>query len=460
MALAATGVFEVRNGGSDSNAGYFNPSGSSPGTDYSLQDAAQVTIDGASITATVQATTTQLLIAGVSVASAWNRNGLRITGGTATAGLYEITAVNTGTNVITLDRSAGTSTQTATGAMGGALASPGQLAALMTTALQVGYVKYHATAYTATSASTNVSGGCVSGTNGTLYVGYDTTRATTNTDANRPTFKIGSAVSTATLFGGTGIYGVGNFVLDGNSQTTSRGFNSRGVVWNCLFQNCTTTACAGNSGGTPLAYFCAATGNSSTSFSGLTTIFCEAYANTATPFSSTYSSHWCFAYGNTGGSTDGFNSCVGDHLVAYGNGRDGFLWSALGVQAVTNGIAEANGRYGANVSNGAGVVLLTNFASYNNTSGRSNATGLLVDRGAITGSGSFFTNAASNDFSLNNTAGAGALCRAAGFPATYPRGTTASYADVGAAQHQDSGGGGGVAVPTAVFGAGGVQIAC
>jgi hypothetical protein len=54
-----------------------------------------------------------------------------------------------------------------------------------------------------------------------------------------------------------------------------------------------------------------------------------------------------------------------------------------------------------------------------------------------------FTNAAGGDFSLNTTAGGGALVRAAGFPGVYPGGTTTGYKDGGAAQHQDSGGGGG-----------------
>jgi len=57
--------------------------------------------------------------------------------------------------------------------------------------------------------------------------------------------------------------------------------------------------------------------------------------------------------------------------------------------------------------------------------------------GEITLTGDPFTDSANWDFTLNNTAGAGALCRAAG---------VRSYRDVGALQHQDAGGsGGGVA---------------
>ena len=46
-----------------------------------------------------------------------------------------------------------------------------------------------------------------------------------------------------------------------------------------------------------------------------------------------------------------------------------------------------------------------------------------------------FTNAAGNDFSLNNTASGGADCRAAGFPGAMQTGGT-GYPDVGALQHQ------------------------
>lgn len=445
MALSQTGVIEVRAGGSDSNSGYFNPSGSSPGTDYTLQDAAQCTIDGVSITATVQATTTQVQIGGLSAPSVatWNRNSLRITGGAMTAGLYEIVAVNSGTGIITLDRSAGTAAQTGTGAMGGALASPGQAGVYTGTnnGLTV-FVKYNATPFTATSASTNVSGGCVNNATGTTFVGYDTTRTIVNVDANRPTFKIGASVSSANLFAGTGSQVVRNFILDGNSQTSSRGFFARGIVVRCLAQNCTTAGIADNgSQGTAVAQYCAATA-CAIGFDTLSAFYCDAYSNTTSGFSSCVYAVNCVAYGNTGATVDGFVNVLRTvNCVAYGNGREGFRYSAAnGTCLNVNCVAEGNSGYGYNVTTGSSLMALVNCASYNNTSGRSNTGGYpIADQGAITGSGSFFTNAAGGVFTLNNTAGAGALLRAAGFPATSADGLTASYADVGSAQHQDSG---------------------
>ena len=76
------------------------------------------TIDGVTVTAIVQATTTTILIAGYSVLANDIGNLIKITGGTGLAGTYQITAVNTGTNIYTLDKSAGTVGQTLTGKSG------------------------------------------------------------------------------------------------------------------------------------------------------------------------------------------------------------------------------------------------------------------------------------------------------------------------------------------------------
>lgn len=75
-------------------------------------------------------------------------------------------------------------------------------------------------------------------------------------------------------------------------------------------------------------------------------------------------------------------------------------------------------------------------ASTTPTSGRIDTTGagsIITELDAIALSGSPFTNAAAGDFTLNNTAGAGASCRAASL-------FWGGYADLGAVQHQDAGG--------------------
>ena len=63
----------------------------------------------------------------------------------------------------------------------------------------------------------------------------------------------------------------------------------------------------------------------------------------------------------------------------------------------------------------------------------------------VTLTGDPFTNAAGGDFSLNNTAGAGAACRNAGFPGAMIDGTNEGFADIGALRHEDPAGGGGLA---------------
>lgn len=94
-----------------------------------------------------------------------------------------------------------------------------------------------------------------------------------------------------------------------------------------------------------------------------------------------------------------------------------------------NCIAESNGTLG--WFGGTSRYTLINSASYLNGTARSSAgTGAVFDIGAILGTGSFFTNAAARDFTLNATAGAGALLRATGFPATLAG--LAKYADIGA----------------------------
>lgn len=78
-------------------------------------------------------------------------------------------------------------------------------------------------------------------------------------------------------------------------------------------------------------------------------------------------------------------------------------------------------------------------ASTTPTSGRIDTTGagtIITEINDIALSGSPFTDASTGDFTLNNTAGGGADCRAASL-------YWGGFADLGAVQHQDAGGGGG-----------------
>ena len=425
MALSRTAYLEVRYGGNDLNAGYFNPAGGSPGTDYSLQDSPQVTIDGATVTAAVHTTTTQINITGVTVSSAWNRNGLRITGGTATAGLYEITAVDVGNNRVTVDRSAGTAAQTVQGRMGGALATAGQASALINLAGAAIMCKYNASDYLITSVSSNVSGGCVTLSDGVILCGYDTTRSLSNTDANKPTFK--ATLSATTIFGSADAQ-VRNVRLDGDNQTTSRGFHSSfsGHQLRCEGVNLTNGFIAGGQ-----SSYCKATGCSGAAvFSGTgVRKYCVAMNNTVTGFSGG-SNFNCMSLNNTGATSDGFtNPKTANRCVAYGNGRDGFrVTTSNSVFELTNCASEGNTGYGYQEASGFSRLVLNKCADHGNTARSLDSTVDIVDLDPITGGGSLFTNAAGGDFSP------AAALKGVAFPSVMLDGTTANYEDVGAAQ--------------------------
>lgn len=119
MAVNATAIWRVRPSGSNSNGGGYDPGIASPGTDYSQQNAAQVTFDGVTITATTAGISATITISGYTPAATDVANAVNITGGTNfITGWYFI--VSTGVGTWTLDRNCTTGAGAAmTGAMGG-----------------------------------------------------------------------------------------------------------------------------------------------------------------------------------------------------------------------------------------------------------------------------------------------------------------------------------------------------
>lgn len=428
VALGATGFNTVAGVATTAS-----PTSGSWAVDYSQQDAVQNSLTGLSTAAA------NAIILTASATVAMVGNGVVITGGTNfTTGVYQINSVSAGVS-ITVDRTCTTAAgASGTAGVGGALASPGFAGSLATVAGIKTFVKYHATVYTATSASTNIAAGCVLGTTNTYWAGYDSSRWLLNYDTNRPTFKIGSAVSSATLFIGTNnTYLLNNFILDGNNQTSSRGSLQSGFFWRCKAINCNTGGLIQNTG-TAVAVYCEATACSTTvPISVNTAMACQSYANTVSGMT-TSNGFGCISYANSGGSSSGIVAMATTLLVncvAYNNGLYGFD-TGNNVARILNSVAESNANVGYFVN--AGTAMLEKCASYLNTSGRSTSGGLLVDSNPVVGSGSFFVDAANGNFALNNTSGAGALLRGLGFPALFPAGLTASYPDIGAAQHLES----------------------
>lgn len=452
MALASTQVWEVRTTGDPANSGGFNSAAA--GTDRSQQDAPHVIIDGVTITATVNATTTDLDIVGYTVSAADVGNTIRITGGTMTAGTYQIDSIPAAGRW-RLDRSAGAAGQTGTGRMGGAQSDPALVAAVSVGLNQI-WIK--SGTYLITSATQNVAGGCISTPNGgQKWWGYQTTRGDF---AALPILRA-SGINTATIFAlSQNDCKLINIEVDGQSLVAIRGISAigRSLILNCRARNCTNTGIRSSSTGTFIAG-CGVTGCTTAGFAfedaggGVqSSIYgCWARGNTVTGFSLVaMQATRCISAGNTGATTDGFHltaaASVAVDCTAYGNGRDGFRATSVNETRLVNCISEFNTQSGFNFTgSGVNMTMVSCAAALNGT----NVLGLanvLVNCSFVTGTSTFFTNAAAGDFSVNSTTTGGGLIRSNGFPVSYIDGLTLNYPDRGAVQTSGNpvtGGGGG-----------------
>lgn len=365
---------------------------------------------------------------------------------------------------------------TGDGSVGNPWATPGKAAGAFAAGDTV-FIK--AGTYTFTTSTPNIAGGIVNLTgNGSdslldSWIGYDTNATVLNTDANRPLFQVASSgLTSASVYTYNPASTVGNLLirnirLDGQLKTGIKGWDIRGNAAGSMLQNLTAENCTNNgispAAGNNFVIGCQITGCSTAAafYPGSRTYVyaCTANANTISAFNSSASGgvvyDRCIAYGNTGGSTDGFNIAGGTvqmtamNCISYGNGRDGFRNDSGNARGLwfTNCAAVANGSYGFNRSGNSPMILHLCAGGIPNTSGNEN--GITHSFGFITLTVDPFTNAAGGDFSLNNTAGGGAALRAIGYPGIFPGGTTTGYLDIGAAQHQDSGGGG---LASSIFG--------
>lgn len=434
MALASTTVWEVRTTGSDPNGGGFNPSRAGAGADRSQQDAAHVVIDGTTISATVHTTTTQITLVGYTVsdtAGTGDRgNVVQITGGTATAGFYEITAADVANNRWTLDRAPGTAGQTVVGSMGGALAT-------MTKAKNsavAGNTIYQAPGNYATGAIDLTTVASLDRSNPLTVIGYG---AGGRADRTSGPVLLANAASITVLRPGNCIY-VENVTVNANGNASVTGFNvdfSQGRVSRCTAVGC-ATGFTSNNGASVYADCLADTCGTGFAGSGVA-IGCVSKLHTSIGFGCGAAVD-CIAYGGTGSATGFRGSVQCTNCTAYGNASHGF-WLFSAPAFARNCISYGNGGYG--FGEVYAFLRVQSCAYGGNTSGNLNGTPSALSAGNVSLTGDPFTNAAAGDFGLNNTAGAGAACRAAGIPGAFPGGTTTGYPDLGAVQHQDSGGG-------------------
>lgn len=191
MAISGSTVWEIRQGGDDTNGGGYVATG----TDYTLQDTAQLSLtDLACTTGGVILTSAT---GGFTAAMIGNLIHIN-TGTNFVVGFYEIVG-HTDTNTITLDRdpTSGGNGSSGEGKVGGALASLGMVGWAWT---QTGsdsnttianthtvFVKYSATSYTMDN-TVNASGGAIIlAANRSCYIiGYDDDRSIECQPINRP----------------------------------------------------------------------------------------------------------------------------------------------------------------------------------------------------------------------------------------------------------------------------------
>jgi hypothetical protein len=449
MALSASIVWEVRPSvGSDSNGGGFDPSVTSPGTDYSQQNSAQF-----SGTAGTAAGTAAFTDVGHSFTSADVGNLICIASGSGfTAGWYTIVSVAAGT--ATLDRSPGTGT-VAHWALGGALLTFQNL--INNSVMPNGNLVYikNTGNVVLTNFISNLGVQCAFGRPSCFgVIGYGTTRG----DATQAT--ITTSTNSVSLFGGdTMKCYFTNIIFSTTAGTPALGFTQTGSSFptlaftNCKFTgftqaisasvftftmiNCEVASCTSSTGAISLGtnqvaatfngcYFHGNTGpavtmtNSGNGFNGtLLFTFCVLYLNgkgisgQSASNSNTNSAAWvlinCAIVSNTGdgivmGNSSGTNYCPLTLINCVIENNGGY-----GVDIGTAAAASTNS-WGPTIVNGA------NNAYRNNTSGDRNNFPALPGDVALTGEP--FNNISSGDFTLNSTAGAGAACKAAGFQST------------------------------------------
>lgn len=467
MSLDVGTQWEVRTTGSDSNGGGFVAGAS--GTDYSQQDSAQ--FSGTAGTAAGTAAFTDVAHAFVSTDVG---NLIQIASGVGfTPGFYQILSVSTG--IATLDRSPGTGT-VAVWALGGGLQTIATAVANLIGSNTVWIKSGTLTITTALTLTSSQSGSATGGDGPTIFEGYNSTHGdlgtapliTTSTNSVHIWILSGVSsivfrnLSLKTTAGtpGNGITAPGSSSADSSAvlidKCTLDGFTN-GIyfdgnvvfschaleVTRCEIKNCVTHAIANtystftawnyihNNGGIGFFYGTYQPFLPNQTFSALFNIF---YAN------------------NYGWDSNATNVGPGLKLMFIGNVFSDSTNDGIRLTANTSGnavdvtmwnnIFYANGGYGVNNPNSSNNLGFVLRSSAGNAYGANvTAPSLNWVAANIVLSGDPFVNRTGGNFALNNTAGAGAACRAAGFPGAAPAGT--GYLDVGALQHQDSGGGGG-----------------
>lgn len=442
MALDKATVWEVRPAtGSDTNGGGFVAGAS--GTDYSQQDAAQLTFTDLVIDAV---TNTKISSSGNPISSSHVGNTINITGGTGfTTGRYQVISVAAG--VATMDRAVGTTGSTGgTGKLGGAVAS---LAGAPYIGGNTVYIKGTLTVTAATTITTVVTTSIGPVTfNGYSTARDDGTRATWTTATNSV-----NLIETSASLG----YVFKNFDFSCTAGTPGDCFhakntNNAGGLWidNCLIHGWNR----GINGDFAVDWsFASLVVSRSRIYSctshGVTNGGCMVFLG-------------CYIHDNGGDGIKVINGGPRTQLIVWrsviksntGKGIEDLLDVPMnptgaggsvamtiilesdilnntsdnvkmarttnpGALVIYNSIIDAAGGYGVN-SDQVGYAMMALGAiawRANTTADTNNVPKSPFD---ITLTGDPFTARGSDDFTLNGTAGAGAACKAVGLPTTFP----------------------------------------
>lgn len=484
MALSASMAWEVRSGGSSTNSGGFKTGAS--GTDRTQQDTAYITFTDLVIDAVTNTKVTSALNPFDSTSPG---NTILVTGGTGfTTGTYEILSVAAG--VATLDRAVGTTSSTGgTGTLGGGKIRLEDVDSVIvagnTTWMLSG-------TYTRTTTNTLTADGTAAAP--IRVIGYKAGNRTDTalTEADMPVMT--SATNSVALLttNAAPFWSFKNIKFTHTAGTRGSGIVNVTAVTdygprfeNCVWDGCLSAVTLGTTSATAWrgVYLFNCTIRNSTSHGinmqtgtgGDNKVFCDScyfHDNAGACITSTSayvgsihalrcvfdSSTGASGYGVWVQSTTGtpLGACIQiDSCDFWNNSQSGIRFEyTTGKQAlvqVTNNIFVSNAAYGVScattgvLDSNAGAVARCN-AFYNNTSGaRQN---FVTGDGDVTMTGTPFNNAASADFTLDNTTSEGAALRAVNFPTSAGAvgGTAgANYGDIGALQAQPTAGGGTVA---------------
>jgi hypothetical protein len=451
MALSASTVWEVRQAGADTNGGAFVTGAS--GTDYSQQNSANSGGSNGSTTDAVAAGTTTITSATASFTSAIVGNIIYLQGGSNSlaAGWYQVTAYTNSTTIV-VDRTVASGTGI-TMNIGGALATPGQAAAIATVSGMIIWIKYSATPFNFTTATAGAGGplSLASGTNMTVS-GYDQTRGDRTGNSPVVSWASVSAPGSVTYMAsgaGTGKQIIANITFNGNSVSNVSGITTSGrmTILSCLLEGFSGSACIGCTLNTNSDIVQCGANGCTTGFSTFGQAVACSAVNCTTGFGGAFLiasrclSSQCFN-GFTSTTTGAvYDHCTADTSNATTTNSGGFNMTGAGQITAISCVASNYTGTGAVGFAGESTGVLIDCAGYNNTTNVGGSPAYLLNFNFTALSAQPYVSAGSQ-FAPNTAAGGGALLRGTGI-GVY--GQTDNQ-DIGAVQHADPSGGRGQVV--------------